>query len=351
MKISVIVPAFNAERYIDKCVYYLINQTYKDLEFIFVNDGSKDRTQEVIEKYIALDNRIKIINKENGGLSSARNAGLKVVSGDYVFFLDSDDWLDYDYFENCVKQLYLHPVDILFTPYIREYKNVTMKNKLFEKDKIIFSGSEDVKDKLLLRLFGPSEDSIKSPTTLNNLNTAWGKLYKWELVENLRFEDRNKVGTAEDLWFNIHSFYNASSAYYYGKKFVHYNKANTCSLVSTYHPEMFEITQNLYRMMHSFIEEMKLGKKYVSALENRVVLESFSQVLSLEYSDLTYSKKRAECKRIISNSQFEKCIRKFDYKNVPIKWSIFFKLESAGMVDAMLGMTSIAIELREKVKR
>ena len=349
--ISVIIPAYNAERYLDKCILSLQHQTYKNLELIIVNDGSTDHTGDVAQKYVNRDDRIRNHYKDNGGLSSARNAGIKMASGDYIFFLDSDDWLDEDYFKKCVDEIEKNPVDILFTSYIREYKDKAMPTLLFDRTKVIFRDQNDIQKNLLLRLFGPTENEKKSPTSIDNLNTAWGKFYRKSLIYDLQFADRNTVGTAEDLWFNIHAFYKATSALYYGETFLHYNKANPGSLVSTYHPEINGIMHNLFIMMQKFIEKHNLGGKYNRALENRIVLETFSQVLSLEYSNLNYIQKRKKCREIMNDELFRKSIKNFDYKNMDHKWKIFYKFEDKGMTDLVLAMVSSAIKLKDKIKR
>jgi len=97
--ISVIVPVYNTEKYLTRCLDSIINQTFSDIEIICVNDGSTDGSADVLKRYAKLDKRIKIINKKNGGLSAARNTGLKNISGQYVSFIDSDDWIDIEYYE------------------------------------------------------------------------------------------------------------------------------------------------------------------------------------------------------------------------------------------------------------
>ena len=99
MKFSIIVPVYNVEKYLKKCLDSLLNQTYKDFEVIIVNDGSKDNSQKIVDKYIEKDERFKSFIKENGGLSDARNFGLKYVTGNYILFLDSDDYIDKELLE------------------------------------------------------------------------------------------------------------------------------------------------------------------------------------------------------------------------------------------------------------
>ena len=98
IKISVIIPVYNVEKYIIECIESIINQTLKDIEIIVVNDGTKDNSIKIVEEYLS-DKRIKIINKANGGLSSARNEGMKVAKGEYIYFIDSDDFINEDVLE------------------------------------------------------------------------------------------------------------------------------------------------------------------------------------------------------------------------------------------------------------
>ena len=97
--LSIIVPAFNIENYISRCLENLINQKYKNIEIIVVNDGSKDKTGKIIDSYVQKDSRIKVIHKKNGGLSDARNAGINIAKGKYISFVDGDDYIANDMIE------------------------------------------------------------------------------------------------------------------------------------------------------------------------------------------------------------------------------------------------------------
>lgn len=110
--ITLVIPIYNIENYLGRCLDSVINQTYKDLEIILVNDGSTDNSLEICESYAKEDSRIKIINKNNGGLSSARNVGLDACKGDYVTFIDSDDWVSLDYIEILYKNIIDNNADI-----------------------------------------------------------------------------------------------------------------------------------------------------------------------------------------------------------------------------------------------
>ena len=101
--ISVIVPVYNVEKYLSKCLDSIINQTYKNLEIICVDDGSTDSSPMILEEYAQKDSRIKIITRQNGGLSSARNTGVKNATGEFVSFVDSDDWIDLETYEKAIR--------------------------------------------------------------------------------------------------------------------------------------------------------------------------------------------------------------------------------------------------------
>lgn len=102
-KVSVIVPIYKVQDYLNKCIDSIINQSYKNLEIILVDDGSPDRCGEIIDLYEKQDNRIKVFHKKNGGLSDARNYGMNFITGDYIIFVDSDDWLSEDMVSNLIK--------------------------------------------------------------------------------------------------------------------------------------------------------------------------------------------------------------------------------------------------------
>lgn len=111
--ISVIIPVYGVEKYIAQCLESVINQTYKNLEIIVVNDGTKDRSAEIAKEYAAKDSRIKVYDFENGGVSIARNRGLEIATGDYISYIDSDDWIDSDYYETLLCYAIKNDVDLV----------------------------------------------------------------------------------------------------------------------------------------------------------------------------------------------------------------------------------------------
>lgn len=141
-KISIIVPIYNTEKYLNRCIESLINQTYKNLEIILVNDGSADNSLDICNAFAKKDKRIKVYNKENGGQSSARNLALDKVTGDFIGFVDSDDWISLDTYEYLTNLITKSSADIAFIERIYTQGTIKTTNKkivekIYEKEKII----------------------------------------------------------------------------------------------------------------------------------------------------------------------------------------------------------------------
>ena len=122
-KITIVVPIYNAEKYLERCIKSILDQTYENLEIILVNDGSTDKSLEICEKFKAEDNRIIIINKENGGVSSARNKGIDAATGKFIIFIDADDYIEKEMFEVLEEDLFKNNVDISMCGFRTVYVN------------------------------------------------------------------------------------------------------------------------------------------------------------------------------------------------------------------------------------
>ena len=172
--VSVIVPVYKVEDLLNRCVDSILNQDYKDLEIILVDDGSPDRCGQICDQYKETDNRIKVIHKLNGGLSSARNAGLDICTGTYVTFIDSDDWISDQFISALVRSIEENKSDIAISDTVCVYENsdVTKSFGLSYNPKNCYTNLEAYNVMFLQHEFD---------------NSAWGKLYKKELFRNLRF--------------------------------------------------------------------------------------------------------------------------------------------------------------------
>ena len=212
-KITVIVPVYNVEHYLDKCLDSLVNQTYKNLEIIVINDGSTDNSGIICQEYAQKDNRIVYIEKENGGQSEARNMGLDRMTGSYVTFVDSDDWIELDYVEILYKKITEYQADIAVGNYYSF--NETEGMYYFH----IFGDSyhEKVYDNVSIFENLYESQEMKSFALIS----VWGKLYKADLVKHLRF-DIGKLG--EDGYLNQKIYLLAEKTIYLNKGLYAYRQ-------------------------------------------------------------------------------------------------------------------------------
>ena len=175
MKISVIVPVYNVYDYLDKCLNSLVNQSDNDFEVIIVNDGSTDNSQEIIDKYVSENANMKSFIKENGGLSSARNYGLSKATGEYVLFLDSDDYYEPNTIEIMKKEALSGDDIIIFRMFIDE--NNEIQKSMIDMEKFIFNDNISPSKRLLL--YNPSAcDKMFRKSLFDNISFITGKYYE-----------------------------------------------------------------------------------------------------------------------------------------------------------------------------
>lgn len=171
--ISVIIPVYGVEKYIAQCLESVINQTYKNLEIIVVNDGTKDRSADIAKEYAAKDSRIKVYDFKNGGLSVARNRGLEIATGEYISYLDSDDWLDTKMYETLLETAMKNEADMV--------KCGIIETNGAAEEKITFSDVKIINNE--------QHKAFKNYFKGILWTLAWNGLYKKELAKKVKFPD------------------------------------------------------------------------------------------------------------------------------------------------------------------
>lgn len=201
--ISVIVPIYKVEKYLNRCVESIVNQTYRNLEIILVDDGSPDNCPQICDNWAGKDNRIKVVHKENGGLSDARNAGMPFATGEIISFIDSDDWIELNMFDIMLNRMQNDNSDM-----------VSCGVKWVEEDGSIIRNDTVSQDEVL-----ETQSAMKELINDNKLKQhVWNKLYKFSLVKDIPFEKGKYhedvfwsyqiVGRAKKVSIVKNSFYN-----------------------------------------------------------------------------------------------------------------------------------------------
>ena len=320
--ISIIIPVYNTGNYLSECIESVRMQSYKNLEVIFVNDGSTDDSSAILSKAAESDSRIRIIEQENSGLSAARNRGIREAAGDYIMFLDSDDWIDKETCEIALEKVKEYDADVVFWSYIREYQEKSLKTPLFS-DKEILWKSNDMR-RLFRRMVGLTGKELSEPQKTDSHITAWGKLYKKSSLNDLEFIDTKIIGT-EDALFNIQVFSRIQSAVYIPEFFSHYRKYNEISLTHQYKENLAKQWRELYKRILQILRTQERDKECYVALNNRICLGLIGLGLNLaEDNKMGSCEKIKELHRILNMKHYKKALAVFSVKDLPVYWKVFF---------------------------
>lgn len=323
--LSIIIPVYNVEKYLCECLDSVVNQTYKNLEIIIINDGSTDRSFEIICKYMESDSRISVITQENQGVSSVRNTGVIYSKGEYIMFLDSDDWIDKETCKVAIENALNYDADVIMWPYIREFPNNSKPKKYFD-EKILIFNSEQVKYKLHRRLVGLIGKELAKPEDGDAIATVCVKLYRSEPIKkfSIQFIDNKIIETSEDLLFNVFLFSHIKKVVYIDTIFYHYRKSNKTSITSKYKSDLYNQCQKLYDIIFDYINENRLEITYKQALQNRIALSTIGLGLNVLKMDASFIKKIKEIRKIISSERYKQSYKQLETKYLPFHWKIFF---------------------------
>lgn len=262
-KVSIIVPIYNMEKYLEKCINSIINQTLKDIEIILVNDGSNDRSGNIADEFAKLDPRIKVIHKENEGQGIARNIGIDVSKGEYIGFVDSDDWIDINMYEELYSAAKNNFADIsvcgrkLYDKYGKIESQISINNEVFE------NVYQNITDYCINNLFYP------------HTVVVYNKIYKRDIINinNIRFNSVDKIGS-EDALFNYQILFHVNKIISTDK--TYYNQfAREGSTARQYKSGMMSRTAVLIEEMYKYAEN--LGRDNINNELNPIILVFFQQ--------------------------------------------------------------------------
>ncbi len=274
MKISIVVPIYKVpEDYLHKCINSCINQTYKNIEIILVDDESPDNCGKICDEYAEKDSRIKVIHQKNKGLSGARNSGVKKSTGDYFMFLDGDDFIENNTCEILIDEFKnIEDIDIICFSYIRDGKNISVNCELNGIEEKLYKGKECkyLQEKVL---------------DFNaHFSTAYCKLIKREYIfENNIFHNEVLKQGAEGIEFNIRLFEKAESVLIV-KKYLYHYIYNEESISNKHDEKNHYFVLSCFEVIKDFVEKSDNREKLLTALYNRMLYVIVTTAISGYFS-------------------------------------------------------------------
>nr|WP_313062321.1 glycosyltransferase family 2 protein [Moraxella sp. CTOTU49097] len=248
-KISVILPVYNVEQYIAKSIHSVLNQSYIDFELIVVIDGSKDNSEVIAREFEKTDLRVKVYTKPNGGLSDARNYGLNVATGEFIYFLDSDDWIEPNLLEDNIKMLEDKNLDFIVFGFYQD--NVDSNEQLIENIPHIPENNEWIN----------GEPIYFTPYMLNILGYAWNKIYRKGYLDKHQIKFTIGVSLVEDILFNAKVYQYADRIVFNRQAYVHYIQRPVTTLTKQFHEKSFEWVKLKHTALQDFLNAWSFDNK------------------------------------------------------------------------------------------
>ena len=289
--ISIVIPVYNAEKYLGGCLNSIQNQTYKNFEVILVNDGSIDHSETICKEFVEVDTRFRYFLKVNGGASSARNFGLDHVTGDFITFIDADDWVDENHLEVLINNIKENNSDMAVSS-IKKFDNVSsFEFRVYSnQEKYLLNYNKLNRDEFLVIL-------PKLIHASNSYKIAASKLFKKELVKDIRFDESIVYGEDLDFFFKIYNNINSIS---YVDEVTYVYRLHDESTSSKFNQQYAEQELLIYKKMYEKIEELGLSTIHYYTtirdllefrkdyLENRVLFNKYLDFLEIKEKSVTY---------------------------------------------------------------
>lgn len=312
-KVSIIVPVYNVEKYLKRCVDSLVGQTLTDIEIILVDDGSPDNCPQMCDEFAKQDGRIKVIHKPNGGLSSARNAGIEASTGEYLGYIDSDDYAELDMFEKLYNCAVDNKVDFVMADYYR-VSNGNRTEKTLDIREGLYT-KQDIANEIFPMLI------MRESVDYGPLLSVWHCIYNSEFIKqnNLYFDE--EIKWSEDCIYSAILGYKANSFYYMkGQCFYNYIQ-NMGSISTSYKPLSWQVYCLMNKKLREFFEN-KPDFDFSRQLDLHMLYFACSVFSQLKFSNYSFWQKYKIKKAVLNTPCFKDAMRNFKLSNVSIKFKM-----------------------------
>ncbi len=308
--VSIIVPVYNAEKRISETIKSIIMQSFKDFELFLINDGSKDNSGLICDKFASKDDRIKVFHQNNSGPAAARNKGIEEANGEYIAFVDADDTVDNNWLEEMINAQKKNNVDLVCTGY----------NKLFYKDSkllktIIYNPiSKIYKDKISIGI------SLQSIISNGFFNPLWNKLYKAEIIKNNNIAIDKDFNLGEDFLFNLSYIDKCNSLILLDVSLYNYI-VNDSGLTHTYRDDKFELLDSVNNKYREFLvkNDINLGIADFGTIKNcySCFMDLFDEDNNMQFQD-----KKKYIDRILNKKKTKEVLKRYKPKGFKKKFLV-----------------------------
>lgn len=278
--ISVIIPVYNVEAYLPQCLDSIIRQTYQELEIIIIDDGSPDGCGTICDDYADRDKRIHVIHKENAGVDAARDDGIALATGEWISFVDSDDWLDLDFYEKMIATDDGQEVDVIFAGgYYKEYDKICKKIHIISKT-CRYDDREHIED-------------LQAQITKYGL--PWDKLYRTEFLKKHDFRFEQGVRSFDDFLFNFKVLEKAERVLFSSVIGYHYRQVAT-SIANGYNPNKPDLNYTFISKLHDYAVQQGMSAKKIDGI-NAAAICAISVAMNACYYHPANPKEHTEIKK------------------------------------------------------
>ena len=313
MKATVIVPFYNIEQKVfDKCIESILHQTLRELEILIIDDGSDDEYASICDRFTEIDDRISVIHKKNEGVSTCRNYGIEEASGDWIAFVDGDDWLESNYLEKLISVGELNKSDIVLCDCYIDYEHNSVKNRFFSDD--ILDSTIVGKDRFILQFWCTRiyEKNLSSTDS----GAPWAKIYRREFIlrENIRFDI--ELRRMQDNVFNVFAYEAADKIFYFSENLYHYRKSNNSGF-TRFNPNIFLYYCRVFDYYEDYIIRNNKSENYYKALDYKIIFSMYVILkidLANENNECGYNSNSKKLNDILNNKYYKHALENVDKK-------------------------------------
>lgn len=345
-KLSVIVPVYNAARYLHQCIDSILGQKFSNIELILVNDGSSDNSGTICDSYALQDSRVKVLHLSNKGVSSARNSGLDTATGDYIAFVDADDWIESSMYCDMLELLISQKADICMCGYTR-FNAISHRECLLPwANGSVFEG-EEIREKVLTALISPIDLDGNKQAML--FGAIFRCIFDHQFIQRNQMRFNNDIGIREDFTFMVQSTCYADKLVICRTAYYHYRREflNKTSITHKYIPEGFQQMQHTQQIIAGTLKNIGWYDRISRQLEwaNCLVVLSGIGNLSAPGSPYSWRERVRLSRQYILDSNFNRSAQQVHYSFFPRTHQILFLLAKYSFLRMVLIIYAIKYRL------